>query len=241
VSYRQPAEVRSFAFGEPDGALMGTASVWDGGFCSSFGAPTLVEGSGPDEEWRLAGHGFDLTFAPVGEVAELELADAGIHSLHQLAHVHGTLALDGGEQMVDLPGQRSRRVGALDGKRFDALRSVSAWFEGGDGLAILAARPRRARGHDAEVLDGVLLEGGVPVRVAEPRLSSTYTADGVPARVGLELWLGDDEADQYTRRAAAEALGRRAVCGDPPLRSELLRWRMRGREGTGVYDLLRAQ
>jgi hypothetical protein len=241
VSDRQPAEIRSFAFGAPDGELLGTASVWEGGFCSSFGAPVHVEGFDPDDDWRLAGESFDLTFAPVGEVAELELADAGIRSLHQLAHVHGTVALDGGEQVVDSAGQRSRRDGVLNAKRFAGLRAVSAWFAGDDGLAVLAARPRRARGHDTEILDGVLIEGGVPVRVTEPRLSSTYTADGVPARVGLELWLGDEDADQYARRAAGEALGRRALCDDPPLRSELLRWRMRGREGTGVYDLLRAR
>ena len=241
MSDRQPAEIRSFAFGDPDGDLLGTASVWEGGSCSSFGTPVHVEGLDPDDEWRLAGESFDLTFAPVGEVAELELADAGIRSLHQLAHVRGTIALDGSEHVVDSGGQRSRRVGALDGKRFAGLRAVSAWFDGDDGLAVLAARPRRARGHDTEVLDGVLLEGGVPVRVTEPRLSSTYTADGTPARVGLELWVGEEDADQYARRAGAEAVGRRAVCDDPPLRSELLRWRMRGREGTGVYDLLRAR
>ena len=77
--------------------------------------------------------------------------------------------------------------------------------------------------------------------VTEPRLSSTYTADGVPARVGLELWLGEEEGEQYPRRAAGEAIGRAAVSDDPPLRSELVRWRMRGREGLGVYDLLRAR
>lgn len=241
MNYRQPPEVRSFAFGEPHGEVMGTATVWDGGFCSSFGAPVRVEGSELNEAWRLAGDGFDLTFAPVGEVAELELEQAGIRSLFQLAHVHGTMALAGDEQVVDVIGQRSRRWGALDAKRFDALRVISAWFEGGDGIALLAARPRRARGHDSEVLDGMLLEGGVPIHVAEPRLSSAYTADGVPTRAGLELWFGDEDADQYARRAAAEALGRRAVCDDPPLRSELLRWRMRGREGTGVYDLMRAR
>jgi len=241
VSFRQPVETRSFAFGAPGGELFGTATVWDGGSCSSLGTPLRAEGSAPEEEWRLAGDLVELTFAPVGEVAELELADAGIAVLHQLAHVRGTIAVDGEEQVVDCTGERSRRLGTLDGKRFAALRTVSAWFGDADGLAVLAVRPRRARGHDSELVDGVLLEGGLPVRVTDPRLSSTYTADGVPKRVGLELWLGEADSDQYARRAAGEAIGRPAVCGDPPLRSELLRWRMQGREGIGVYDLLRAQ
>ena len=241
MSDGQPAETRSFAFGDPGGGQLGTATVWDGGSCSSFGTPTRVEGSHSDEDWRLAGAGFELIFAPVGEVAELELGAAGIRSLHQLARVHGTVVVDGEEQAVDCAGQRTRRLGVLDPKRFDALRAVSAWFSGEDGLAVLAARPRRAKGHDSELLDGVLLEGGVALRVAEPRLSSTYTTDGVPARVGLELWFGEEDADQYARRAAGEAIEPPTVCGQLPLLSELLRWRMRGREGIGVYDLLRAR
>lgn len=231
-----PGEILCFAFGDPQGDLAGTASIWDGGSCSSFGGSLLAEGSDAGQEWRLAGEGVELTFAPVGERAELELADAGISAVHQLAHVRGTVVVDGRERAVDCAGQRSRRLGALDGKRFTALRVVSAWFGDHDGLAVLAARPRRAKGHDAEVLDGVLVEGGTPVHVTEPRLSSTYTADGVPTRVGLELWIGEEEADQYPRRAAAEAMGRSLVC-DGSLRSELLRWRMRGREGIGVYEL----
>jgi hypothetical protein len=241
VSYRA-AETQSLAFGEPDGDLFGTATVWDGSSCSSFGAAVHVEGNGPDEEWRLSGDGVELTFAPMGAAAELDLADAGITCVYQLAHVQGTVTLDGGERAVDCAGQRSRRLGALDPKRFGALRTVSAWCGDADGVAVLAARPRRARGHDSDLLDAVLVDGGVPVRVTEPRLSSTYTADGLPARVGLELWFGEvDSEDQYTRRAAGEAIGRAAACEDPGLRSELLRWRMQGRVGVGVYELLRAR
>jgi hypothetical protein len=130
-------------------------------------------------------------------------------------------------------------LGRLDGKRFESLRVVSAWFGGENGLAVLAARPRRARGHDGELLAAVMVEGGVPVPVTDPRLSTTYSADGVPARVGLELWFGEGD-DEHARRAAGEAIGRSAVCNELSLRSELLRCRMRGREGIGVYDLVRA-
>jgi hypothetical protein len=151
------------------------------------------------------------------------------------------MMVDGEERIVDCAGERSRRLGTLDGKRFQSLRAVSAWFGDEVGLAVLAARPRRARGHDSELLAGTMFEAGVPVPVTEPRLSTTYTADGVPARVGLELWFGEEEGEQYARRAAGEAIGRAAGCEDPSLRSEVVRWRMRGREGIGVYDLLRAR
>lgn len=241
MSDRQPAELRSFAFGEPDDGLAGAASVWEGGFCSTFGAPLEVEGYDADGDWRVAGAGFELTFAPAREVAVLELADAGIRSYHQLARVHGRITVDGQEHAVDCGGQRSRRLGALDGKHFNALRAVSAWFGDDRGLAVLAARPRKARGHDADVVSAVLLEGeGPPIRVAEPRLSSTYAVGGGLARVGLELWIGEDD-EQYARRAAGQAAGKAAVSEDPPLRSELVRWHMRGLEGIGVYDLLRTR
>ena len=236
MSDREPVEVRSFAFGEPDGDLAGTASIWDGGGCSTFGLPNQVEGSDPEEEWRLSGAGFELTFAPAGAVAELELAEAGIRSLHQLAHVHGTVVIGGDEHVVDCAGQRSRRIGAPDGKRFDAMRTVSAWFGEADGLAVLAARPRKARGHDAELLSALLVENGVAIHVEDPRLSTTYSAAGVPMRLGLELWIQDEAGEQYPRRAAGEALGQAAVSEDPPLRSELVRMRMRGRRGVGVYE-----
>ncbi len=128
MSYRQAAETRSFAYGEPGGELIGTATVCEGGSCASFPGPVRVDGHDVDEEWRLTGHGVELTFAPVGEVAELDLAGAGITSLHQLAHVHGTIALDGSKREVDCAGQRSRRLGSLDGKRFGALRAVTAFL-----------------------------------------------------------------------------------------------------------------
>ena len=240
MTYRQPVEIRSFAFGEPGGDLAGTLSVWDGGFCSSFGAPERIDAADLDEEWRLSGPEFELTFAPAGEMAELELADAGIQSLHQLARVQGTVVVAGAERVVDCDGERSRRLGQLDGKHFDALRAVSAWFGDGQGLAVLAARPRRARGHDTERLSAALFKGGVPVPVVEPRLSSTYAGDGALARVGLELWIEGEGGEQYPRRAAGEASRQVARCDDPSLRSTLLRMRGLGREGVGVYDLLRA-
>ena len=241
MTFRQPVDIRSFAFGEPNGDLAGTVSVWDGGFASSFGdAPPRVEGPDPEEEWFLAGAGFELTFAPTSKVAELELGDGALTSQDQLAHVHGTVVVGGGEHPVDCPGLRSRRVGGLDGKRFDSRRAVSAWFGTEDGLAVLAARPRRARGHDNELLAAALFEGGHAVPVADPRLSTAYDAGGIPTRVGLELWMSDDEGE-HARRAAGEATPLAAVSDDPPLRAGLLTIRMSGREGIGVYELLRAR
>ena len=238
-----PADIRGFAFGDPTGEIAGTAAIWEGGSCSdSSGGELRLDGSGPGEPWRLQGDGLDLTFAPAGESVELELAEAGLALAYQLARVTGHLVRDGEELAVDCAGQRSHRWGAPDGRRFQALRVVSACFAADTGLVVLAARPRKARGHESDLMAGVLVEGGVPVDIFEPRLSSTYTTDGVPRRVGLELWIGDEddeEAENYTRRAAAAAIGPWLPCGEGG-RLELLHWRMRGQEGVGVYELVQA-
>ena len=243
MSSALPAAIRGLAFGDPAGNVAGTASAWDGGSCSSLGGEVRVEGSDPDEPWRLEGDGLDLTFAPVGPPAELRLDDAGVSLSYQLARVTGHVVREGDELAIDCGGERTYRLGAPDGKRFSALRVVSGWFGTDAGLIVLAARPRKARGHESDLMAGVLVEGETAMPISDPRLSSTYTAAGVPRRVGLELWIGEDDdedAEQYARRAAAQAAGPWLAC-DMGGASELLRWRMRGRAGVGVYELIEAR
>jgi hypothetical protein len=120
---------------------------------------------------------------------------------------------------------------------------VSAWFEPAEGIALLASRPRAAVGHDGDVLGAALFEAGHSIPVADPRLSTTYAPTGLPARVSAELWLGgdDEEAQEYPRRAAGESVGVVARSADTCLdvSAEPFRWHARGREGAGVYLLVR--
>ncbi len=77
----------------------------------------------------------------------------------------------------------------------------------------------------------------------DPRLSTTYRADGSPSRAGVELWLdvGGETQEQYPRRAAGEALAAGVAAASDGLNVEAhaLRWHSRGQEGTGVYVLAR--
>ena len=77
------------------------------------------------------------------------------------------------------------------------------------GLSVVALRPRKARGQDADVVSAVALEPEGQLAIEDPRLSTTYAGDGRPLRVGLELWVsaGDDDEEQYPRRASGETLG----------------------------------
>ena len=119
---------------------------------------------------------------------------------------------------------------------------MSIWFAVDDGLAMTAARRRKAKGHDRDLTVAAILEAAGGPAVEEPRLSTTYDADGAPARMGLELWLPEENGEQpYPRRAAGEAAGVAAsATGDgAELTARPLRCHSRGNDGTGVYLLLR--
>jgi hypothetical protein len=254
------ALLRTVDFGDLDADIWG--DVWAPaagggtalahvGSCSSAGpathaAATLL-GEGADEAWSLGstqGANADLTIEPVGAPAP----DAG-GGFAQLCRVRGVWTVDGRPLQVDCAGCRTARTPA---DAFDSIRAVSGWFGPEAGFSVVAVRPRRGRGHDRDLIDGAVFEAGEAVVVAEPRLSSTYRANGRPARAGLELWLTavedagedvDDGSTQFPRRAAGEALGPAAVAAvaEPGLEllTELFRWHLSGNDGAGVYRFVR--
>jgi hypothetical protein len=87
------------------------------------------------------------------------------------------------------------------------------------------------------VISAAVLDPGGSAPVEDPRLSTTYAADGWVRRAGLELWLGGDEDQQLVRRAAGQATGARgaADAGAVEDRAELFRWHSHGRDGAGIY------
>ena len=247
---------RALAFGDLDAGLWGAAWVPPLG-----GAVAVAVGGGPDAEvreaalhgtehgepWRLEGQGIELVLSPSAPAVGPEECAAGVTGFDQLCRASGRVTIAGGERVVECLGWRSARDVALELDRIESFRQVSAWFDADDGLALVALRPRGARGQEADVVLASVLEREQMRPVADPRLSTTYTRDGLPARAGLELWVeeeaGDPDADngpgQFPRRAAAEAIadgagwevGGFAVHGAP------LRWHSRGRDGAGVYLL----
>ncbi len=191
-----------------------------------------------DGEWRLTAEGIDLVVIPAGE--RVPTAEGlSLDGFDQLCRVTGRV--DGAAGEVECLGRRAERA-VGDPRDFDSVRDVSIWFAVDDGLAMTAARRRKAKGHDRDLTVAAILEAaGGPV-VEEPRLSTTYDADGAPARMGLELWLPEHNGEQpFPRRAAGEAAGAAAsATGDgADLTARPLRCHSRGNEGTGVYLLLR--
>lgn len=188
--------------------------------------------------------GFELRFEALSAPAELgtgavTASAAGLHGYEQLCRVTGTVRCGEQRIRVDCLGQRGHQWGAPDWERIALARTVSAWFEGGAGVALTSVRPHDAAGHADEAVSASLLDGAAVTAIAEPLLSTTLDGDGRQRRASLELWEADDERP-YPHRAAGEAVcGTTLDLGRLRLDCAFFHWRMEGREGVGRYDVLR--
>jgi len=253
VTATLPPQLRTVSFAALDGGVWGAAL--DGGarfmtLGTPAGVGSLVGRESVDWRdengvWRLAGDGFELLITPAdAPAAESEAVPDGGRSAdatgHQLCHVQGSYTLGGAEYAVDCTGARATRDRGTDREGFDSVRVISALFEGDQALTLLACRPPGARGHEHDLITAAVCEKGSCVPVSDPRLSTTYTSDGLPARVSLELWLGEGEG-QHLRRAAGEATAPAAAVEAAGLEARVVacRWHSRGLEGRGVYLLAR--
>jgi hypothetical protein len=248
--------LRTVAFGEVEIGIWGSA--WDlGGGDPAFtaagarGAATVLDPSARIElsedeagTWWLASDELELESLPEGEVARLP------DGFDQLVRVRGRLRAGGAEYELDCFGTRASRDG-IELSRLESIRAASAWFGPDLGLGVMAGRPRGATGHDHDLITASMFEGGRSLKIEDPRLSTTYTADGTPARASVELWLQPDEPDASDReqepheprprRAAGELIGPIASgsAGQLDVQAGMFRWHVEGREGPGVYVLAR--
>jgi hypothetical protein len=204
-----------------------------------------------DGEWLLEGESFELTVTPadVGLTSAddgLTSVDKGLTSVdegltsagEELCRVRGTVLVDGDRVSVDCPGTRTDESVAVD--ELESARGVWGWFGDRHALALLALRPRGRGEHEGDRLEATLFDPEETIAVQEPRLSTTYTAGGLPVRASLELWIADGD-EQYPRRAAAEAIGAGAGVSAAGLALQVspLRCHSRGLDGGGVYLLAR--
>jgi hypothetical protein len=251
--------IRAFAFGDLETGIWGVAAT-TGGFAVASFASELSVGDAAGES-LLASGGLELRFTPVGVAAEFSPAPAGIGGHGQLCQVQGAVHWAGAERDVACLGLRATVELPVEGG--SNARAVAAWLGPEDGFALVAVRPRKARGHDADAVVCALIEDGQTLELEEPRFSSTYDGEGSPMRAGLELWPAgsdsEDDPDQdpkpgehgadgddgprrpvYPRRAAGERAGdgaelRTAVFS---ARAEPFRWHAHGLDGAGIYLLI---
>jgi len=242
--------LRTLAFGDLSVWGASWASGTDGAALTALGAgseATVMPGirlSDTDldgAEWRLEGEGVSLTAAPAGELVEVQAAHDGVRGWNQLTRVTGRF----GQNEVDCMGLRCSWADTVELARYQSIRAVSVWFDPDEAFALTAFRPRKAKHHDGDLLAATVIAADGATAIEDPRLSTTYAADGWPSRAGLELWPappGETETDSerhYPRRASGEAIGARAqaAVGGLELRAEPFRWHSRGREGAGMYLL----
>lgn len=243
------AAFRSVSFGDLDGDLWGAAI--DGELrLLALGTPDRrqhrlgrdsIDWTVSGERWTLTADGLEVAIEPCDRPAEPAggNGDTGA-GLDQLCHVSGRITIDGVEHEIDCPGTRTTRDQGLDLSGLDSLRGVCAWFGAGEGLTLLSLRPRGAADHSRDVATASVFAPTAWQAVAEPRLSTTYTADGAPTRVGLELWPEDGE-QHYPRRAGGEVAGPAVDLQTDGLNVRVapLRCHSGDREGSGVYLLVR--
>ncbi|MDX6680588.1 MAG: hypothetical protein QOG94_627 [Solirubrobacteraceae bacterium] len=235
-----------YAGDKPVAAGAGTGNggdTWDAVDAAGVRVQVIV----PLEAWsvRYAGErgGFDLRFeacsAPAEVAGDSDVARAGgMLGYDQLCRVTGTASHGGRAHNVRCLGQRGQLWGNPDWSRIELARTVSAWLGEDRALTLTAVRPAKSKGHLDEVLSAFMFEGGEPVAIEEPRLSTTYDGEQRQRRAGLELWM-DEEAD-HARRVGGEVLcGTTLDLGDQRLDSAFFQWRMEGRAGVGRYDVLR--
>jgi hypothetical protein len=164
-----------------------------------------------------------------------------VDGFDQLCRVQGPAVVGGERRALDVLGRRGHRA-AIDIDALDSIREVSAWFGQAEGLGLTALRPTAVKGHDHDLIAASVFDPDGAMNVADPRLSTTYGAAGSPARMGLELWLDQEDSEQqYPRRATGEAVGASASwpVGSFQLEVHLLRCRSRGAVGAGAYVLAR--
>jgi hypothetical protein len=217
------------------------ASSWD--FVQAAGIDfQTVE---PLRSWRLSFAGrdgaLDLELEAAGTACAMDERDpvaraGGMLGFEQPLRVHGTAQLGGERSAIDGLGQRGRSWGDPDWSRLTRTRTVSAWF-GEHSVSLAAIARERDAGHGGEAVSATVFGPGGCASVADPRLSTTFDAEGRQHRATLELWVTDDGPPQ---RAAGEVLcGTTLDLGRLRLDTAFLQWRAEGRTGVGRYDILR--
>lgn len=229
-----------FSSGEPvavqaDGVADVTERSWAA--IDAAGLATTVQR--PLESWTLSFASDGATFDLQVEAASAagEMADGGMEGYEQLCRFTGDATIGGRRTTIDCLGQRGHSWGAPDWDTMALARTLGVWIGDDLGVSLLAIRPAGSDRHDQESINAYLYEGGEPVRVEDPRLSTGYDGEQRQQRAGLELWV-DEES--HARRAAGEIVcGTSLDLGRLRLDCAFLRWHMEGRDGVGRYDILR--
>ena len=124
-----------------------------------------------------------------------------------------------------------------DWRLVDSIRLVSASFDDGTALGVAALRPRDARGHGDDVVTARVVDAeGQETQPSETLVSVEHDGEGVPRRLGLELWT---DPDSTPMRVAADRTDEATAGAGTELEAVPMRFRLDGISGAGRYETIR--
>jgi hypothetical protein len=171
------------------------------------------------------------------ELPEGVAAAVGVEQYEQRCRLTGTVDVAGRTYPVRCLGRRSHWWGEFPWNRIDRWRTLYAASASGRAISAVAALPAGSEGHDAEMRAAQFLDDPDALPFDDVRLSTVYGDDGMPAKVGLELWRPDDE---YPQRLGGSAIcGTRRQRADHELVVSFFRWSIDGEPAYGCYELAR--
>jgi len=220
----------ALSFFDPDRELYGTAR--SGATLLFHGRQPAAHADGPvvtedGEGWRAElAERLSLQLEPVS--AEVDLDGVTARICRVTGKVDGTT--------VDCLGTFSITSVAPRWEELQAVRSISALVDEGNGLLALARRPRDAPGHGDELVSAGLFIDGQLHQVEEARISTVYDGGGRQRSAGLELWLPEED---FPRRGSGLVIaGSTFELEAIQVHAAVFRWRLNGREGIGAYELM---
>lgn len=160
----------------------------------------------------------------------------------ELGEGTGAVELDGDAVGSLTPGAAPQSPWSLveepDWQAVEVVRLLAAAFDDGSIAALVAVRPARADGHDAERMAALMVDPkGRVGEVEQALLSTELDAEGKVRRVGVELWPTEEPPPH---RLAADRVSH-ATDRAETLASEtaLMDARIDGEKGTAIFAVLR--
>jgi hypothetical protein len=119
----------------------------------------------------------------------------------------------------------------------EGIRLVSAGFDDGGALAFAAVRPRAAPGHGDDIAVARFIDAeDEETTTSDALLSVEYDAEGVPRRIGLEVWPEPDSAPLRVAANRDDDVDPRPANGREVVP---MTFRLDGTSGAGLYEVLR--
>lgn len=119
-------------------------------------------------------------------------------------------------------------------------RSILVALADGGVLAVEAARPDQAGGHDSEETVAVLAGPAGAQRAGEVLLSTTYDGGGRQSRATLEIWPEAESGQRLVRAGGSIIAGATLEAEGRHLEIGFFRWSVDGRPGLGRYEIASA-